>query len=138
PSRDELTKAWGDLVLASLGGRAKARFGAGRFVAVDDAAVFAVPNEHYLGRCQEVRAEVEAALSGHFGRPVPLRLVVDRQGPGESSGSSGGHGHDPGPGMVEDYEDLVDLDRSHDAAATVTSPEDRLKQAFPGAEEVSP
>ena len=127
PSRDELTKAWGDRILASLSGRSKARFGAGRFSAVADGqAVFALPNEHYLGRCAEVKTEVEAALAEHFGVKVPLRLVVDHAA--------------PATGASPPVEDRGGEDALEDWGATepaVTSPEDRLLQAFPGAEEVT-
>jgi DNA polymerase-3 subunit gamma/tau len=127
PSRDELTKAWGDAVLRSLSGRSKARFGAGRFTAVERGmAVFALPTEHYLGRCEEVRADVEAALAAHFGVRVPLRLTVER-GPAVSAGlPSGGD------------DELIDLEDVGEAAPAVASPVDRLRQAFPGAEEVQP
>ena len=125
PSRDELTKAWGDTVLRSLSGRAKARFGAGRFTAVEGgAAVFSLPNTHYLSRCEEVRDEVEAALSSHFGVKVGLRLAI-------YAGASA----DVGPEPAAD-EEIIDLDDVREVAPAVASPVDRLRQAFPGAEEV--
>ena len=138
PTRDALTKAWGDTVFNSLSGRARARFGAGRFVAVDaGAAVFGLPNDHYLGRCEEVRPEVEAALAVHFGVAVPLRIVVEAPDPATWSPASP-IGDDPGP-----PDDFADLEEIRDAGASpepppaITSPEERLKRAFPGAEEVS-
>jgi DNA polymerase-3 subunit gamma/tau len=138
PSRDALTKAWGDDVLGSLSGRAKARFGAGRFLAVEDGrAVFGLPNEHYLGRCQEVRAEVETALAQHFGIAVPLRLVVEPPGWGPAVGPPGGGPTPPPEDDPADFELGGEVSDS-DAPAAVTSPEERLKRAFPGAEEVSP
>jgi DNA polymerase-3 subunit gamma/tau len=87
PSRDELVQAWGDTVLARLRPKAKALYQAGRFVGVERGrAVFGLPNEIHRQRCDEVRSDVEAALSEHFGRPVPLVLVVD--------GGDGGDGGD--------------------------------------------
>src|SRR5437763_1145619 len=75
PTRDELTLAWGDVVLAALPQRAKVRFGGGHFVGVDDTwATFALPNSVHRDRCEECRPDVEQALASHFGRPVPLRL----------------------------------------------------------------
>ena len=129
PSRDELTKAWGDGVLASLPGRAKSRYASGRFVAVEGgAAVFAIPNEHWLARCREVQPDVEAALAARFGRPVPLRLVLDDQSPGPVvPGTPGGEPTD------EPADEPVPWDGP---APALASPEERLKQAFPGAEEV--
>ena len=125
PTRDQLTKAWGDVVLTSLPGRSKARFGAGRFAAVEPtAAVFAVPNQHFLTRCEEVKAEVEAALAAHFGRPVPLRLTVDRPAPVPAD-------------TAPEPEEPPELHETAEPPPAVASPVDRLRQAFPGAEEVS-
>ncbi|HVM01443.1 MAG TPA: hypothetical protein VM263_02140, partial [Acidimicrobiales bacterium] len=130
PSRDALTKAWGDGVLASLSGRAKARFGAGRFLAVEDGvAVFALPNSHYLGRCEEVRGEVEGVLAAHFATAVPLRLVVDAPVPEPAAGGDA-------PPHDEAFDAFADEGPRGDAPA-VTSPEEQLKRAFPGAEEVA-
>jgi DNA polymerase III subunit gamma/tau len=155
PSRDELTKAWGDGVLRGLPGKARSRFASGRFLAVEDgAAVFAVPDKHLLGRCEETRADAEAALSQRFGVPVSLRLVLDPGGPpvDASAGGQPSRPSPPTPSLApgprpepaaelddpsfgyadQDFEDMAD------AGPAVTSPEQRLIQAFPGAEEVSP
>jgi DNA polymerase III subunit gamma/tau len=78
PTRDQLVQAWGDHVIGRLRPKAKALFQAGRFVGVDgDRAVFGLPNETHRNRCEEVRGEIEAALSEQFGRPVGVDLVVD-------------------------------------------------------------
>ena len=73
--------------------------------------------------CEERRADVEAALAAHFGRPVPLRLVVDDQA-------------SPQPGPPEVGDEDVDLHGLQDAPAAITSAAERVKQAFPGAQEV--
>jgi DNA polymerase-3 subunit gamma/tau len=127
PSRDELTLAWGDTVLGSLTGPARARFAAGRFVGVEGgAALFALPNEVHRDRCESVRGDVERALGVHFGRPVPLRLVVD--------GSATVPAPEAAP-KVADVEEIVDLDELVDAPAEpVRTPLDRVTEAFPGAE----
>jgi hypothetical protein len=100
----------------------------GRFVGVDaSAAVFAVPDQGLLTRAEPNRAEVEAALAAHFGRPVPLRLVLDE--PARVATPAGPPADDLGG---------IDLHELQDAPAAVVSPEQRLLEAFPGAEEVSP
>ena len=43
--------------------------------------VFGLPNKIHAAKCEEVRPEVEAALAAHFGRPTPLRIVVDTAAP---------------------------------------------------------
>jgi DNA polymerase III subunit gamma/tau len=130
PTRDELTLAWGDGLLRDLSGKAKAYLGSGRFVEVHpDGAVFAVPNQQWLARSLDVRGEAEAALAARFGRPVPLKLVV------ESAVAA------PEPvAAPADEEELAPEDFHHLEAADmeVISPEQRLLDAFPGAEEVSP
>ena len=78
PSRDELTIAWADNVLPHLKGMAKALFAAGRFVSADESgAVFALPTAPHRQKCEEKRKDIEAALAAHYGRPIPLTLVVD-------------------------------------------------------------
>jgi len=130
PTREELTKAWGDRVLGALPGRAKARFGSGRFRAVEDGkAVFAVPNDHFLPRCREVQGEVEARLAEHFGRPVPLLLVVDEQAGLTPEATTAGPDDDG-------TEEVWTARAESTEAPAVASPEQRLMQAFPGAEEV--
>jgi DNA polymerase III subunit gamma/tau len=91
--------------------------------------VFALPNAVHRDRCETVRADVEAALAAHFGRTVPLRLVVD-------GGVGGGGG--PAPAVPDDLdpaEEVVDLDALVDAPSEpARSAVDRLTDAFPGAE----
>jgi DNA polymerase-3 subunit gamma/tau len=131
PSRDDIVKAWGDSILTGLKPGAKARFAAGRFVDLDDdAAVFALPNAAHRDQCEAHRGAVETALAAHFGRPIKVRLTVDTA-PSEGSGASRQSGPDEEISRAQ-------LEQLEDATAAVTSPEDRLREAFPGAEEVTP
>ena len=132
PTREELTIAWGDRILPGLRPGVKIYLSSGRFVGVDDAAAtYAVPDRGLLVRAEANRAEVEAAVSAHFGRSVPLRLVLDEPGPV-------GAGAAAPPEPVMDDPTTIDLDDLVDAPTAVLSPEQRLLEAFPGAEEVSP
>ncbi len=131
PSRDELTKAWGDAVLGSLKPRAKALYSSGRFLSVDgEGAVFALPNAAHRQNCEPLRSSVEAALAAHFGADVPMRLVVDGSADPGSTGSP-----EPAPTPPDDDESYHPADLE-DAPPALTSVEERLKQAFPGAREV--
>jgi DNA polymerase-3 subunit gamma/tau len=149
-SRDTLVELWGDSLLASLPNRARARFRVGRFIAVDGGtAVFALPNETHRSYCEEVRTDVETALGNHFGTPVPLSLVVDEEAeidvpsrpPRRTAAATGDVAPAPG-GTVEhddaqpDLLDPVVLAAETQLAGAGLTPEERLKQAFPGAEEV--
>jgi hypothetical protein len=110
--------------------------------------VFALPNETHRSYCEDVRVEVETALGEHFGTPVPLRLVVDDDAedvapppaasprPRTSAAPAV-----PGPEAEHDagHHDLLDpvvLAAQTELAGSGLSPEELLKQAFPGAEEV--
>ncbi len=131
PARDELTLAWGDVVLASLSPKAKSRFSAGRFVAVDGGKVrFALPNKMHRDRCEEVKTEVEAALSAHFATPLALELVVEAAGQAPATA----------PPQAEDggEDEALAGELLSETVPPVASIEDRLLQAFPGAEEVGP
>jgi DNA polymerase-3 subunit gamma/tau len=127
PSRDELTKAWGDTVLSQLSQPAKVYLAGGRFVEVaNGAAVFGLPAEGLLARAKNFQAEAESALAAHFGRAVPLRLVLDKR-PGAAPGPIG-----PPPASEETY----DLDEMGEMVAAPPLPEvpaeQRILQAFPG------
>lgn len=119
PTRDELVLAWGDVVLGALPQKAKVRYAGGRFVdVVDDQALFGLPNDVHRTRCEELRPEVEQALAEHFGRPVPLRLVVDDgaappRKPGDARPDEGGDA-DAGPADEADVDvtELVDADEA--------------------------
>jgi hypothetical protein len=157
-------QAWGDHVIGGLRPKAKALFQAGRFVGVeDDKAVFGLPNEIHRTRCEEVRGEIESALSGHFGREVGLVLIVDSGTPpgasdptpppdvGSSPASRPGP-PDPGTpprvstpspdhpegGATDGIDDLGVFDESElgEIAQVDNSATSRVLQAFPGAEEV--
>jgi DNA polymerase-3 subunit gamma/tau len=131
PSRDQLTLAWGDKVLPSL--RApKAMYSSGRFVSVEpDVAVFALPNRHHRDRCEQHRPDVEAALAAHFGRPVPLRLVI------ESEIEDAARQASPIPTAAEDAggDEMIDPAELVDAPAPSAAPHlDLIAEAFPGSE----
>ncbi len=123
PGRDELTKAWGDEILGRLSARARSRYAAGRFLPSDgDRAVFALPGVPHRDQCLPMKPEVEAALAAHFGRPVPLDLVSE-QAPSVE---------------VEDDDTSFSVAELRDAPKATSTPADRVKSAFPGAEEVAP
>jgi DNA polymerase-3 subunit gamma/tau len=128
PSRDALTIAWADHVVPRLKGMARALFLPGRFVAADDSgATFALPSAQQIAKCEEYRAEVEAALAEHFHRPVPLKLMLD--GPELAVAATGTSVATAPP------DDEVDLAEVTDASpATMPSGLDRLTEAFPGAQ----
>jgi hypothetical protein len=132
PSRDELALAWGDTILRSLKARVKGLYGSGRFVAVDDGhAVFGFESATLGEMASQARPDVEAALAAHFGRPVPVRIVVAPVGERAGGGSPGGGTPDP-------HEEVPDLSELTDAPPDDRSPLDHIRSAFPGSELLPP
>ena len=133
-TRDELVLAWGDDLLDRLGRKARARFSAARFVAVEDGtAVMALPNEPHMRRCEDMRPELEKALADRFGVAVPVRLIVEgdtRQSVREPAVVT--------PVVDEAVDEAVDLDGLVDADIAEGSAVEKLTQAFPGASLVDP
>ncbi len=126
PSAGEVAAAW-DSVLSEMKPGARSRFASAQVVAVDSAVVVAVDSAHLQAACEARRADAEAALAARFGRPVPLRVTIGTIGAGPANAS--------GPAASTD-EEHVDLTQLVDAPPTTSDPHERLRQAFPGAEEV--
>jgi hypothetical protein len=133
PSRDELTLVWADQVLPRLSARAKPVLAAGHWIDTDAGVALAVPNEPHRARSEQHRAELEAALGAHFGRPVPVTFVLEPSTPARPRGAgergARAAGPDPEPEEAIDPAELVDAGPEHDLA-----PFERVTQAFPGAE----
>lgn len=137
PSREELTIAWGDSILPKLRPGVKVYVSAGRFIDVDrGAAVYALPDKGLLTRAEPLVAEIQAAIAAHFGRPVPIRLILEPATGAASGGARQSAAESPESEV--DLSDIGDVRELRDAPATAgVSPEQRLLEAFPGAEEVS-
>jgi hypothetical protein len=115
-------------------------------------AVFGLPNEIHRRRCEDIRGDIEPALSEYFGQPVVLSLVVEsvavervddppRPGAGSPTGPDRSISSTDATPATPDDEDTSDLSSFDDAepASIVTvdnSAEARVLQAFPGAEEI--
>ena len=145
-------KAWGDHVLAGLRPKVRAIYQAGHFVAVEDGTgVLALPNPAHLVHAEPLRGEVAEALSNHLGCRVGLRLVPESAvAPGavQPGASAAGPPSPRGPATPADEDEdeeppeLPDEGEPADGGGVgvpgITSAEDRLLRAFPGAEEVGP
>jgi len=152
PTREAITLAWGDKVLDGLPTKVRNRFQTGRFIEVDEqVAAYAVDSPKLAERCEQVRSDVEAALTTHFGQPIPVRVVVEAAGargpssggpaPGSSSSPPAGRNDGPSeaapstPAAPEPAEeDAIDPSELTDASDAATSGLDLLTEAFPGAE----
>ena len=128
PGRDELTMQWTDHILPKLKGLPKAIYAPGRFVDSENgSAVYALPSTTPLAKGEQYRAEVEAALARHFGRPVSLKLIADKPEVDRSRPAAS----DTGPHEEEVYDPAELVDAPPENARTGM---DKLVEAFPGAE----
>ncbi len=128
PGRDELTLQWADHILPKLKGLPKAIYAPGRFIDSESgSAVYALPSTTPLAKGEQYRAEVEAALARHFGRPVPLKLIADKPEVDRSRPTT----TDAGPYEEEVYDPAELVDAPPEIARTGM---DKLVEAFPGAE----
>ncbi len=131
---EALSRAWSDGVLDHLPPGSRALYRAGRFVGVEaGVALFALPSRVHRDRCEAKVADVERSLAARFGRPVPLRLVVEEERP-RVDGAGG-----PSPadgGFVEDFddEDIGNARDLPDAPLPSSTGLELIQEAFPGAE----
>ncbi len=138
PTLTELEAAWTDHVLSAMKPGVRAMYRTGRFLEPEGgSAVFALANAPTRDHCEKKRAEVEAALAAHFGRPVPLRLVAkadDAAAADAPTPSAGAARTAPSERTdVDDEEEVVDV-HALDDAPNASSSAERLSEAFPGAE----
>jgi len=135
PTIDAVTVAWNESILSSLSGSVKARFSAGHFQMNGTAMEFALPNGVHRDRCQDVRGEVDAALSNHFGVAIPMEFVVgEPTAPRSESIEST-------PTTTEDLlaDEIMDVHELADATDDVSaSVMERLEEKFPGVEFLEP
>jgi DNA polymerase-3 subunit gamma/tau len=138
PDLATLDTMWSGSILASLSQRARPRFTAGRWLAIDGAsATMGFPNAPHAARCEELRPEVEAALSAAFGTPMTVHLTVDATSidPGDRRAvASGRNQPSQEPDEILDSETIAELDDAVDVASTGA---DRIAAIFPGAELVA-
>ena len=144
---------WAADIVPSLKPLVRAIFSVPKLLGVRDGALaLGAPNEPHRAKCEQHRAEVEAAIAIVVGSRVAMSVITDSSGshagqsatvvelhPGgppskggsSNGGSSNGGSSSSGPPADEDIDlhDLVDA-----PPESVVSPIDRLAQAFPGSE----
>jgi DNA polymerase-3 subunit gamma/tau len=135
PSLDTLASMWSASLLSSLSQRARPRFSAGRWLAVDgNEATLGLPNAPHAARCEELRTDVEASLTAAFGTPITIRLTVDSGAidPGDRRAMASGRA-----ARAEEPEEILDreaIDALDDATNIASTGVDRIAAIFPGAE----
>jgi hypothetical protein len=138
PTRDELTKAWGDTVLPALANGIRSIYRQGRWTAVDDGvATFVLPNDVYRDRARDRKADVERALGSHFGTHLALRLDVERDGGAPSPGSTAAPRSTEARVEVEEEVSAHEFAQLEAAPDAPSSAEARLLEVFPGSEEIT-
>ncbi len=141
PGLAELEAAWSGELASRIRPKLKAFLGTGHFVGSSGrSARFALPNEAHRQRCEEFVPEVESVVSEYFGRRVPITLVVDDGGspaarpPRDHVEDATGHG-ERAEDLVQEM-DSFDEDELGEVVDMDNSAEVRVRQVFPGAEEV--
>jgi len=138
-SLESLSSAWSATILPSLSQRARPRYAAGRWLAVEGTqATLGLPNAPHASRCEELRSEVEAALSAAFAGPISVRLTVDSDAidPGDRRAVASGNAR-PSAEDPEEFLDRESIAQLDNADSTATSGLDRIAAVFPGAELVA-
>ena len=145
PTRDAIVSAWGDHLLVGLRAKVRAYYQAGRFVGVEgNDALIALPNDAHIARATPLRKEVESALSSHFGRAIGLRLLTegpDFRSPEPTDDTVDETNKDKVVVAAQSEDEIAepdfDVEGVQDPKLGVAWAEDRLRAAFPGAEEVT-
>ncbi|MDH4278162.1 MAG: DNA polymerase III subunit gamma/tau [Acidimicrobiia bacterium] len=133
----EMTQAF-ETQLDDVSQRARVRFQVGTVSAVNGSTiVVAVPNSHYVSRCQEVKTEVEQALSRHFNQPLTVDVIVDTSAPSESMDPAKLESPRARP-TDDSLDDVGPVEDLADASDQSTDGVDRLTRAFPGSKIIEP
>ncbi len=122
--------AWSDL-LDNVSKRTRVRFKGNEIMSASDSTVvLGVPNSITADRCKELSAEVEEALSTHFGRPITLQIMVNDGATAPTDPAK----IDPEPTKTYDETeaDIGPVDELEDATGHGDNSIDRLSKAFPG------
>jgi len=138
PSLETLSSMWSASLLGALSQRARPRFSAGRWLAVDgNEATLGLPNAPHAARCEELRTEVEASLTAAFGTPFAIRLTVDSAAIDPGDRRAMASGRPASAPLAEEPEEILDreaIDALDDATNIASTGVDRISAIFPGAE----
>jgi len=138
PSLETLSAMWSASLLGALSQRARPRYSAGRWLAVEgNEATLGLPNAPHAARCEELRAEVEASLTASFGTPITIRLTVDSAAIDPGDRRAMASGRSPSATRAEEPEEILDreaIDALDDATNIASTGIDRISAIFPGAE----
>ncbi len=127
-------------ILAGVSQKVRSKFRLGQVLGVSGNQVqFGLPNSFGLERCEAVKAEMEDALSRHYGQAVVIDLQLDGGAtPPPVVEAPKPAAEVPAPSVEEQAADVGDLSELTDAGDTASTGIDRLTEAFPGAEIVEP
>jgi DNA polymerase-3 subunit gamma/tau len=132
PASEAVDAAWNATVLAALPRKVRSRWRGGRWVESGGGAVrFAVPNGWHKKECDESRREVEEALTGHFGAPVTVAVVVGGDEDAVAGASSAGPSPAASPDPADEIEH-IDPTELRDANDVATSGVDLVMRTFGG------
>ncbi len=121
--------------LEQVSQKTRVRFRGGRILGVEGATVvLGVPNDIHRNRCNDVKGEVEHALSQHFGQAVTVDIAVDGDAPTPTMDPAKIETR-PAPAADAD-EDIGPVSELADATDQSANGVERLTKAFPGSKVV--
>ena len=137
PTFETVQASFGDQ-LDQLSQRVRARFKGGKLVALEGTTViFGTPNAIHRDRCDDVKGDVEQALSAHFGQPMTVSVVIDdASSPPLDPVRPPTAAPKPAAGSAED-EDVGPVSEMADASEVSSRGVDRITDAFPGSEVIN-
>ena len=119
--------------LEGVSQKARVRFKGGQVSRVDGSTIFfAVPNQMHCDRCQDVKGDIEAVLTEHFGSPITVEVVVDGEALGSTIMDPAKLDRSATRPKAETPDEIGPVSELDDADNVASTGVDRLTKAFPG------
>ena len=127
-SYSQIDQIWTKEVLPVLAPKVRARFQASRLVGVEgQTVIFALPNPVHRDRCEQLKTEVELALSKVVGTSILLSLESSQENDFNESEKVA-----PSENIIDQIDDNIRAELE-DAPPDNRKSVDRFQDAFPGA-----
>ncbi len=127
-SYSQIDQIWTKEVLPVLAPKVRARFQASRLVGVEgQTVIFALPNPVHRDRCEQLKTEVELALSKVVGTSILLSLESSQENDFNESEKVA-----PSENIIDQIDDNIRAELE-DAPPDNRTSVDRFQDAFPGA-----
>ncbi len=121
--------------LDDLSQKVRARFKGGRIVGVDGSTIrFGAPNPIHRDRCDDVKVDVENALTEHFGQPITIEVVIDASDAPTDPAKLDERPPSSPTDLADEEADIGPVAELADADDQSSRGVDRITKAFPGSQ----